>query len=130
MYIFYCNSAHIDAKDAIQEKGVLGSFTWTGAGWVLAEVLSWEQEGDLQGREGQEAALVGKIQQLKTCERSGTVFTELLFYVNSKRKQRMRDPGSMSCIYCSLEKVFQKQFTELLYCLKFYIILELKSQRD
>lgn len=44
------------------------SFTWTGAGRVLAEVLSREQERDLQGREGQEAALVGEIQEVETCE--------------------------------------------------------------
>lgn len=59
------------------------------------------------------------------------MFTELLFNANSKsRKQPMRDPGPMLCIYSSLEKVFQKQFIELLYCLKFYIMLELKTQRD
>lgn len=48
--------------------GVSVSFTWAGAGRVLAEVLSREQERDLQGREGQEAALVGEIQEVETCE--------------------------------------------------------------
>lgn len=52
---------HSDTAGVNQKKGALVSLTRTGAGWVLSEVLSREQERDLQGSEGQEAALVGKI---------------------------------------------------------------------
>lgn len=63
----------------------LVSLTRTGACRVLAKVLSREQERDLQGREGQEAALVGKIQVVKTCEGNDNmfVFTELPKSVSS-----------------------------------------------
>lgn len=84
---------HSDTAGVNQKKGALVSLTRTGAGWVLSEVLSREQERDLQGSEGQEAALVGKIQEVKTCEGSGTVFvfTELVYYVHAeKHKQRVR----------------------------------------
>lgn len=61
-------SDHTDTAGVNQNKGLLVWLTWTGAARVLAEVLSREQEGDLQGRERQEAALVGDIQEVKTCE--------------------------------------------------------------
>lgn len=67
--------------------------TWTGACRVLAEVLSREQEGDLQGREGQEAALVAEIQEVKACEGSSSMFgvRELVSFVPAQKyKQRER----------------------------------------
>lgn len=78
---------------ANKKQGALVSLTWTGAGGVLAEVLSREQERDLQGSEGQEAALVGKIQEVKTCEGSGNAFVtaEPVRYV--KRRWGSHDPS-------------------------------------
>lgn len=80
IYLFYVPvSDHTGAAGLNRKKGALVSLTRTGACRVLAEVLSREQERDLQGSEGQEAALVGKVQEVKTCEGNDNVFvfTEL-----------------------------------------------------
>lgn len=43
-----------------------GLLTWTGDSWVVGELLSREQEHDLQRGDGQERDLVWEIQEVKT----------------------------------------------------------------
>lgn len=45
-----------------------GFFTWTWARGVVGELLSWEQEHDLQWRDRQQRALVWEVQEVETCE--------------------------------------------------------------
>ena len=55
-----------------------GVFTWTGACWVIGELLSWEQKHDLQRGDGQQRALVGKTQELKTWNNNNTTLLLLI----------------------------------------------------
>lgn len=45
---------------------LLGLLTWTGDGWIVRELLSREQEHDLQRGGRQERELVWEVQEVKT----------------------------------------------------------------
>lgn len=48
------------------KRKLIGLLTWTGDGWVGGELLSREQEHDLQRGGRQEGELVREIQEVKT----------------------------------------------------------------
>lgn len=50
----------------VRTKKMTGLLTWTGDSWVVGELLSREQEHDLQRGDGQERDLVWEIQEVKT----------------------------------------------------------------
>lgn len=52
----------------IVKNKLVGLLTWTGDGWVVGELLSREQEHDLQRGGRQERDLVWEIQEVKTWE--------------------------------------------------------------
>lgn len=68
----------VGKEGKVGEEG--GLFTWTGAGGVEGELLCWEQEHDLQPRDRQQGALVGEIQEVKTCEGDGVMNVFMMFF--------------------------------------------------